>query len=109
MKNFVQAGDILDFTAPSGGVVGGNAYVIGAAFAVAVSTEDEGETFAGLVEGVVNLPKASGAITEGALVYWDNTAKTVTTTASSNKKIGYATAAQASGDAAVNVKLVPTV
>lgn len=109
MKNYVQAGDILDLIAPAGGVVSGGAYVHGQAFAIASATAAEGETYAGVIEGVVSLPKATGAITEGGLLYWDATAKNVTTTATSNKKIGYATAAQASGDASVNVKLVPTI
>jgi predicted RecA/RadA family phage recombinase len=109
MKNYVQAGDVLDFIAPTGGVVSGGGYVHGQAFAVASATAAEGETYAGVVEGVVNLPKATGAIGEGALVYWDAAAKNATTTATSNKKIGYATAAQVSADATVNVKLVPSV
>lgn len=107
MKNFVQKGDILDLVAPTGGVVAGGGYVHGKAFAVAAATVAEGEVYAGVVEGVVNLPKASGAITEGATVYWDATAKNVTTTSTSNTKIGYATAAQLSGDTTVNVKLIP--
>lgn len=109
MKNFVQVGDVLDFTAPAGGVVSGLAYVIGVAFLIAASTAAEGERFAGVVEGVATLPKASGAVTEGALVYWDNTAKNVTTTASGNKKIGYAVNAQGADDTIVSVKLVPTI
>lgn len=107
MKTYVQVGDVLDLVAPSGGVIGGVLYVIGKIAAVAAATVAEGETFAGVVEGVVSLPKATGAITQGATVYWDATAGNVTTTATSNTKIGYATAAQASGDTTVNVKLIP--
>ncbi|PZU71659.1 MAG: hypothetical protein DI531_15455 [Brevundimonas sp.] len=109
MKTFVQVGDILDFIAPAGGVVAGAGYIHGVAFAVAAANAVEGDPYAGIVEGVVSLPKATGAIGEGALVYWDAAAKNVTTTATSNKKIGYATMAQASGDGSVNVKLVPNV
>lgn len=108
MRNYVQQGEVLDAIAPSGGVVASGAYLIGKAFGVAATTAAEGETFALAVEGVVTLPKASGAISASfPTVYWDDTAKNVTTTASGNTKIGYATAAQASGDATVNVKLIP--
>lgn len=107
MRNFSQKGDILDLVAPSGGVVAGVLYVLGKIAAVAAATVAEGETFAGVVEGVVELPKATGAITEGATVYWDATAKNVTTTSTSNTKIGYAVAAQLSADATVKVKLIP--
>src|SRR5262245_30009453 len=48
--------------------------------------------------GVCTLAKATGAITAGARVHSDNTAKNVTTTASGNWLIGAATAAAASGD-----------
>jgi predicted RecA/RadA family phage recombinase len=107
MKTFVQKGDVLDAIAPTGGVVSGNAYLIAKAFGSAAATAAEGETFALVVEGVVNLPKATGAITQFATVYWDDVAKNVTTTATSNTKIGYATAAQISADTTVNVKLIP--
>lgn len=107
MRNFVQQGDVLDAIAPSGGVVSSTAYLIGKAFGVAAASAAEGEVFALAVEGVVSLPKASGAITQFAAVYWDDAAKNVTTTSSGNTKIGYASAAQLSGDATVNVKLIP--
>ncbi len=57
------------------------------------------------LKGVYRLPKASGAVTEGQVLYWDDTAKNITTTASTNKVAGWAAAPQASGDATVDVKL----
>lgn len=109
MKTFVQVGDVIDFIAPAGGVVSGRGYVHGVAFAAAASSAAEGEIYAGVVEGVVSLPNATGAIGEGALVYWDATAGNATTTATSNKKIGYATVARVTGDTSVDVKLVPSI
>lgn len=41
----------------------------------------------------------SGAITAGAVVYWDDTNNVVTTTASTHKKFGWAAAAAADGAA----------
>jgi predicted RecA/RadA family phage recombinase len=99
MKNFKQHGDTLDLTAPSGGVISGTGYLIGALFGVAVVSADAGVTFPLRVVGVYTLPKATGeAWTEGALVYWDNTNKRLTTTSSGNTKVGTAVSAAASGD-----------
>lgn len=93
MKNYIQPGDTLELTAPSGGVVSGTGYLIGALFVVAAVTAAEGATFAAKVTGVISLAKVSAqAWTEGAKVYWDNTAKNVTTTASGNTLIGVAAA-----------------
>ena len=108
MKNFVQPGNTLDLTAPSGGVDAGNGYLIGALFGVAAVTAAEGESFAFDVVGVFTLPKASGAaLAEGAKAYWDSTAKNVTGTASGNTLIGHVTAAAKTGDAQVSVRLAP--
>jgi predicted RecA/RadA family phage recombinase len=54
---------------------------------------------------VVELPKASGAIDQGAAVYWDDSAKVVTTTATDNTRIGAATEDAASAAATVRVRL----
>tara|TARA_R110000851_G_scaffold97963_2_gene212154 strand:- start:44208 stop:44522 length:315 start_codon:yes stop_codon:yes gene_type:complete len=66
-KNYVQDGNVLTFTAPSGGVVSGNAYVIGAVACVSLVTVEAGDPFTGRVTGVFDLPCASG-LTEGAAV-----------------------------------------
>lgn len=52
-------------------------------------------------------PKATGgstALTIGAIVYWDDTAKVVTATSSGNTKCGFVVAAAADGDATVEVE-----
>ncbi len=107
-KNLVQDGNILTFVAPSGGVVSGTGYLIGATFVVANATVAEGGLFAGSLTGVWSLPKAA-TITPapGALLYWDNTAKNVTTTASGNTLIGRHAASAAAGasDATIAVRL----
>lgn len=108
MKNFVQVGDTVDLTAPSGGVTGGVGYVIGGnTFVVAESTVAEGLTFQGRRTGVIRLPKATGnAITEGAAVWWDNSAKNVRhATGTGRFPIGMAVAAAASADTEVLVVL----
>jgi predicted RecA/RadA family phage recombinase len=106
MKNFSQQGDVLDLTAPAGGVVSGTGYLIGAAFVVAVADAAAGLPFPARIAGVFTLPKVSAqAWTEGALVYWDNTAKNVTTTVGSNTKIGVAAAAAVNPSATGLVRL----
>jgi predicted RecA/RadA family phage recombinase len=76
MKNAIQAGEVVELTAPSGGVTSGVGYVIGSIFVVALADADEGDPFSGARIGVVELPKDdSEAVTEGQLAYWDDTAK----------------------------------
>lgn len=105
-KNFKQPGDALDLTAPSGGVVSGGAYLIGALLVVALVSAAAGEQFAASAVGVWELPKVSAqAWTECAKVYWDDTAKNVTTTATSNTLIGVAAAAAANPSATGLVRL----
>lgn len=106
MKNFVQPGESLTLTAPVGGVTSGNGYQIGQLFVVAAATVAAGLPFVGAVLGVVTLPKTAAQVfAEGALVYWDNTAKSVTTVATGNLRIGAAAAAAAGGDATALVRL----
>ena len=44
MNNYIQPGNVVDLTAPAGGVVGGMGYIIGGIFGVAVRDAAEGET-----------------------------------------------------------------
>lgn len=107
MKNFVQSGDVLDAVAPAGGVISGTAYLIGKAFGVAAASAAEGEAFALVVEGVVELPVVTGALTQFATAYWDDTAKGLTGTASTNTKVGYFSEAKPAGQLVGRVKLIP--
>lgn len=107
MKNFLQEGDVLPFTAPVGGVVSGGGYLIGSVFVVAVRDAAAGAEFGGFTEGAFSLPKvAAQAQAEGAALYWDNTAKNVTTVSAGNTKIGFAYGGGAlAADATVKVML----
>ena len=103
-KNLVQDGSILTFLAPSGGVVSGTGYLIGGTFGVANSTAAEGKPFALSLSGVWTLPKAATVTpAPGALLYWDNTAKNVTTTSAGNTLIGVHAAQVAAGAADVTL------
>jgi predicted RecA/RadA family phage recombinase len=110
MRNVVQPGHILTLTA-SRAVTSGQGMLRGATFGVALADVANGVPGEFALNGVFTLPKASGAISEGVIVYWDNTAFNVTTTASGNTKIGVCAnvGGRASGDTAIDVRLIPTI
>lgn len=106
MKNYQASGDQLTLTAPSGGVVSGSAYKIGSLVVVAAGSAAENDPFVGLPSGVFTVVKATGATwSVGEKIYWDDTAKKFTTTATSNTLVGVATAAAASGDTTGSARL----
>ncbi|MDZ4678403.1 MAG: DUF2190 family protein [Oligoflexia bacterium] len=104
MKNFIQLGETVTLVAPYT-VVSGAGLLVGAVFGVASLDATSGAAVEAALEGVFDLPKASGAISQGAKVYWDNSAKNLTTTSSSNTLVGVAVVAALSGDALVRVRL----
>jgi predicted RecA/RadA family phage recombinase len=102
--NFVQPGQVLTLTAPSGGVTSGSGYLIGAMFVVALHSAVAGESFEGQLTGVWSLPKTSAqAWTEGAALYWDGSK--VTTAESTNALIGHAASSAANPSATGLVRL----
>lgn len=105
MKNFVQPGDLIEVTAPYA-VLSGAGALVGSLFGVAVNDAAISTELVIQTTGVFTLAKATGAAwTMGARIYWDDTAKNCTTTASTNKLIGLAVSAPASGDTVGNVRL----
>jgi len=105
MKNYVQNGEVLSLLAPYA-VASGAGFLVGSIFAVATSAADNGAAVEGITTGVVDLAKVSAqAWTVGAKVYWDDTAKNVTTTASGNTLIGVAVAVAANPSTIGRVRL----
>jgi predicted RecA/RadA family phage recombinase len=102
--NFVQEGNALNYTSGAD-IDSGDFVLIGAIGGVATTDIANGKTGSVRIKGVFNVPKASGAVTQGAKLYWDSTNKVLTTTASGNTIVGVAAAAAASGDAAVQILL----
>jgi predicted RecA/RadA family phage recombinase len=86
-------------------VSSGELVFVGAAFGVAAETAASGEPVDLWTEGIFTLPKAAEVIAAGTAVYWNATAKNVTTTAGSNTKIGVATVAASADDGTVAVRL----
>ena len=107
MRNFVQPGDSLAITVPyAGGVTAGQGVLVGALFGVAAVDGAQNAVIEAATQGVFDLTKEpSLAITAGARVFWDNTNRRVTTTATGNFSIGIATAAALAADATVRVWL----
>lgn len=104
MKNRVQDGNVLELAAPYDRTAGQGA-LIGSIFGVATVDVLSGVNANFEIRGVFDLTKATGAVTAGAKMYWDDTAKNVTTTSTSNTLIGVATRAQLSGDATCRIRL----
>lgn len=105
MKNHVQPGNTLTLPAPAD-VLSGAGVVVGSIFGVANGDALSGEPVDLDVVGVFTLPKVSAlAIAIGDMVYWDDTNKLVTKTASGNTAIGVATSVAANPSASVDVRL----
>ncbi|QPC44001.1 DUF2190 family protein [Kaustia mangrovi] len=105
--NYIQPGDILDLTAPAGGVTSGGGYVIGGLFVIALGSAEAGDGFRGKVNGIMELPKVSAqAWAEGEAIYWDpNNAEATTASTAGNYLIGNATAAAANPSSTGMVRL----
>ena len=97
MKNLVQDGDMITVTAPAA-VSSGDGVLVGSLFGVAVHDAASGADVVIATRGVYTMPKAaSQAWTQGLKVYWDDTNKRTTSTATGNTLIGVATAAVGGG------------
>jgi predicted RecA/RadA family phage recombinase len=96
--NFVQPGESIEFTAPSGGVVSGTPKQIGQVLVVPMVTAAQTVRFNGMIRGVFTVTKVgSQAWTEGAIVYWDSGNARFTTVGPGNLRAGFATQAVGSG------------
>ena len=65
--NYVQDGDVLQLTAPSGGVVSGGIYAIGTLVVVAITDAAEGKLFSAATGGVWTV-ETTGTLAAGAAV-----------------------------------------
>lgn len=89
-KKYVHQGKTCTFVAPYD-VKSGEGFQVGSVFAVAQYDALSGAVVEGDLEGVWDLKKSTAggsAFTQGTLLYWDNAAKVITKTASTNLKIG---------------------
>jgi predicted RecA/RadA family phage recombinase len=107
MRNYIQPGDSLAVAVPYvGGVTSGQGVLVGALFGVAAVDGAQNATVEAQTVGVFDITKEPAlAITAGARVFWDNTNRRITTTATGNFQVGIATAAALAADATVRVWL----
>lgn len=97
-QSFVSDGKVVTLPAPSGGAVVGTPYLIGRLLVIAKTSAAQTVDFDAYVGGRFLVTKAgSQAWTVGANVYWDDTNKNFTTTATSNQYAGVALVAVGSG------------
>lgn len=102
---FIQPGDVLDVTAPRA-LTPGDGALVGDTFGVSLTTSANGAAARIATEGVWAINKTAGqTFAQGALVYWDNTAFSVTAVSTGNRRIGSATVAAVGGDATAKVRL----
>lgn len=104
-KNYIQPGEVLDVTLAAA-AVSGTAYLLTKRIGVALANGEIGDVVPHQVMGVFKLPKlTTDAPALGALLYWDDTNKRLTTTSTSNTQAGYAAAPAINGDTTVNIQL----
>ena len=90
MKTYIQPGHAVTLAAPAA-VLSGDGLLVGSLFGIATHDAASGAEVETQLTGVVDMAKAaSQAWTVGAKVYWDNTAKVATITATGNVLIGAA-------------------
>lgn len=107
MKNLIlQACRNLTVAAPYA-VVGGDGVLVGSIFGVASGVAAIGAPVVIDTGGGYRLTKTAGqAFAQGAKVYWDDAARSVTAVVGANKLIGSAFKAAVGGDATADVAVV---
>jgi predicted RecA/RadA family phage recombinase len=90
----------------SGGILSGQGMLVGAFFGVAASDAAQNASVECATEGEFELTKAPGqAMAAGDRLFWDNTNRRLTTTATGNFQVGICTVAAAAADPTVRVVL----
>ena len=93
--------ETIPYTPSGADVAAGQVVVMGQLCGIATRKIKDGQLGALNVRGGVYTTTAAGAYARGTTVYWDNTAKKVTTTATGNKVFGaMAEASTGDGDTA---------
>ena len=102
---FYQDGKRIDIV-QSNDIEPGDVVLIGELIGVQTHQIKKDEKGSVAVSGVFQVEKKSGfAFTEGQKVYWDNTAKQATSTASGNTLMGLTVAEAGASDSTVLVKI----
>ena len=104
MKNFIQKGNTVTFTAPQD-LVSGSGVVVGSVFGIASNDAAKDEDVELQLTGVVEINKNVGEVwKQGDLIYWTQKDKCATKEAAGNLLIGISVKADNnSGSAAVRL------
>jgi predicted RecA/RadA family phage recombinase len=105
MENYICDGERMQITAATD-VTAGDLVKIGSKIVVAITSALEGAIFVAMNEGVFEVAKEAGAVTQGQALYFKADTKTITTSGTGNTLAGYAFNDAASGDATVEILLV---
>ncbi|GGC68105.1 hypothetical protein GCM10011504_52590 [Siccirubricoccus deserti] len=108
MRNFIQPGNSLAVAIPyASGVTAGEGVLVGALFGVAAVDGTQNAVIECQTKGVFDLAKQPAlAITAGARLFWDDTNRRLTTTATGNFQVGIAAVAALAADTTVRVVLL---
>lgn len=106
MKNYVDSGKSIVVTS-AGAKVSGVPIVVGDLVGIPSASVPTNTPVVVMLDGTYELPKANGAWTQGAPLYWDAGNGNCTTAdgAGANKKIGNAALAALAGDTVGSVRL----
>ena len=105
MKNYVQPGKTITVAAPYARL-SGDALKKGSLFGVCATDAANGAEVEIMTEGVFDLGKlATDVVAQGDPLYWDDTNKRLTITASANTLVGAALLAAGNGAATVRIRL----
>jgi predicted RecA/RadA family phage recombinase len=98
----------MQFAVPyAGGVTSGQGVLVGALFGVAAVDGVQNAVIECQTKGVFDIAKEPAlAITAGARLFWDNTNRRLTTTATGNFQVGLATVAALAADTTVRTVLL---
>jgi predicted RecA/RadA family phage recombinase len=106
MKNFIQNGDTVTITAPTGGVTSGQGVIVGNLFGIATKDATVNKSVEITTRGVFDLPKAPAIVfTAGQRVSWDDTNKLVVAPATGMYPIGIVLLAAGNGITTARVRL----
>ncbi len=110
MQNFVQQGDVLTLTAPTGGVTAGVPVKIGSLIVIPLGTAAATVAFEGKVNGVFSgiAKLTTDDLVEGSPLYWDDTNSRLTLTSTSNTFIGHSTEITATSAATCTARFCGT-
>jgi predicted RecA/RadA family phage recombinase len=105
MKNFIQPGNVIPVIAPYA-VTSGQGVLVGSLFGVAAYDAAQGAQVEIAREGVFEVAAVTADTpAQGAKIYWDNTARKLTTTATNNTLVGATTVAKGGAETVARVLL----